>query len=251
MIEPYFAAWLKTTKELAKEEPLLKNFPKAWKTLVLWEKCAVAILFACIAAVSVFGFATMFDRSLLLFYLVYFAVFLVFAGVLDRVVVLRDRRVPQWNIEFETKANARLRENLKEVGLKNAAQLSLVMDEAIRVLDRKEHRCETVVHIAIEAVILTALVWALNFLTNLLEHGLPLEQIVLLAGATVGVSISLVFIVSIGWRTVDGLGHLPVRKLRMFIDDLSKLLIEEKGVLCPAEQRLSPAQQRLRRRRVR
>lgn len=251
MIEPYFAVWLRTTKELAKEEPLLKNFPKAWNTLVIWEKCAVAVLFASIATVSVLGFATMFDRSFLRPYLVSFVVFLVFVGVLDRVTVLRDRRVPQWNIESKDKANTRLRKNLKEIGLKNAAQLSLVMDEAIRVLDRKEHRRETVVHIVIEVVILAALVWALNFLTNLLEHGLPLEQIALLAGATVVVSVSFVLLIAVGWRAVDNLGPLPVRRLHMFVDDLSRLLIEETGTLYPAEQGQSPARQHLRNHRVR
>lgn len=229
MIEPYFAVWLKTKKELESRETLRESFHAAWPVLNRLEKTSLFVFVAYSAVMLLLAIAATFNLSLLLPCIGSFGVFLIFVAFMNRIIILRDRRIPEWRMEGQAAIMRDLRTAFKEVGLSNPEQMSLVRDEALRIKERKEHQRETIVHTAIEVIVLAALVCALNFVATLLEYDLPLDSAGLLAAIAVVIAAFVVFAVRTVWSIFDRLGPLPVSKLGAFVDDLSCLLVDERS----------------------
>ncbi|WP_270296437.1 hypothetical protein [Eggerthella sinensis] len=226
MIEPYFAVWKKTRDAWSKEEPL-GSLRSGWKNTSGFEKLAFSLFVTYGAVMLILAVAFAFNRALLPAYCIGYAVFLLLYAGMKRVIVARDRRIPAWKLNVHAPLIEQLRSEFKGVGLVNYEQVRIVKEEAVRLLARKEHRHESIVHTAIEICILTALVLMLNFVMTMLEHDASLEVVGILAVAAVLLAISAVFLVHAVWTACDRLGALPTPKLRLFVSDLDDLLVEE------------------------
>ncbi|MRX81003.1 hypothetical protein [Eggerthella guodeyinii] len=232
MIEPYFNAWLKARKAWLKKEPF-GSVRNAWTNMVLLEKAVFATFVVFDAVLVVFGIIVSFDLVLLPVYGVCIAVFLVLYAGANRIMVLRDRRIPVWTMQVKAELIECMRKEFKDVGLANVEQVRLVKEESVRLLARKEHRHETLVHMVIEVIVLAGLVVVLNFLITAIEYDVPLESVGILAGAAATLSVALVLAVHLVWLAGEHWGPLPASQLRLFIDDLSRLLVEEAGKPSP------------------
>lgn len=227
MIEPYFAVWMKTKKELEDRENLRERVRATWPVSNRLEKVSLVAFVLYSVAMLLLSVVAMFNTSLLLPTLGSFAVFLLLAAAMNRVIILRDRRIPEWRMKGQAEITRSLRIAFKGVGLSDPGQVRLVREEAIRIMDRKEHQRETIIHISIEVIVLAALVCVLNFVVTLLEYDFPLGSAGLLAAVAVAIAAFIVFAVRTVWNTIDRFGALPVSKLSVFVDDLSSLLVDE------------------------
>lgn len=233
MIEPYFAVWKKTREAWSKEEPL-GSLRSGWKNTNGFEKFVFSLFLTYGAIMLTLAIASAFNHAFLPAYCVGYAVFLLLYAGMNRVFVARDRRIPAWKLNVHAPLIEQLRSEFKGVGLVNHEQVRIVKDEAVRLLARKEHRHETIVHTAIEICILAALVFMLNFVMTMLEHDMSLEVAGFLAVAAVLLAISAVFLVHAVWTACDRLSVLPTPKLRLFVSDLDDLLVDELRASSPA-----------------
>lgn len=146
MIEPYYAEWAKARKKWSKKEPFADKVRDAWDHTNKAERFVFALFILSDAGIILFSFIALSDSTLLPAYGIFFAVFLVITAITDRVLVLRDRRIPEWKMEGNVELVEDVRRALGKLGLANCEQVRIVRDEAIRLLERKEHRHETIVH---------------------------------------------------------------------------------------------------------
>lgn len=218
MIEPYFAVWKKTRDAWSKDKPL-HGFRQSWKNTEIREKFALAVFMIWCALLLPFTVFVLFNQTLFPVYCVCYVVFLLLYAIANRVLIERDRRIPERKLEVRKELIENLRLEFESIGLANRDQMRIVKEEAVRLLDRKEHRHEMIVHTAIEICILAALVAALNFVTTLLEYGLPLETAGLFVLTAVTLAILAVFVVRAVWTMYDRFGALPTPKLRLFVSD--------------------------------
>lgn len=242
MIEPYYAEWAKARKKWSKKEPFADKVRDAWDHTNKAERFVFALFILSDAGIILFSFIALSDSTLLPAYGIFFAVFLVITAITDRVLVLRDRRIPEWRMEGNVELVEDVRRALGKLGLANCEQVRIVRDEAIRLLERKEHRHETIVHGALEVVVLAALVCVFNFLVTGLEYNLMPEIAGMLAGAAIFASVIILLLIHGIWIAADCFGGLPVSQLRLFVDDLSCLLVE--GARTPSPVRLRPRRRR-------
>jgi hypothetical protein len=77
--------------------------------------------------------------------------------------------------------------------------------------------------------VLAALVCVFNFLVTGLEYNLMPEIAGMLAGAAIFASVIILLLIHGIWIAADCFGGLPVSQLRLFVDDLSCLLVEGHG----------------------
>lgn len=227
MVEPYFAAWLKTRKELSKEESLLRGVREALPHFSRFEKAVFLIFGLCATVLLLLAIMSMFEKTLLLPLAIGFVPFLLLAAFVNRIGIARDRRVPEWRLAENMKMARRLRVNLKNVGLTNRKQLQLVKDDAIRIVERKTRLRDSIIRTSIEITVLVALVWVLNTVVILVEHDLPLEVAGMLVALSILLSVCAVAVVYLVWRVVDQLGALPTPQLLRFVDDLSFLVVQD------------------------
>ena len=129
MIEPYFNAWLKARKAWLKEEPF-GSVRNAWTNMVWLEKAVLAMFVVFDAVLVGFGIIVSFNLVLLPVYGVCIAVFLVFHAGANRIMVLRDRRIPVWTMQVKAELIERMRKEFKNVGLANVEQVRLVKEES-------------------------------------------------------------------------------------------------------------------------
>lgn len=233
MIEPYFAAWIEARKRQAKKDSYIDDLREAWNHANGIERSVFATFVVSDIALILFGFAAFVDSRLLPACAAFFVLFLVLAVVTDRVITLRDRRIPEWKLEGKAELVEDVRCALKRLGLVRSEQVRLVRDEAVRLLDHKEHRHEMIVHGALEVVVLAALVCVFNFLIAGLDHNLSFAVAMVIAGVAIAASVVLLLSVHIVWLAFDRFGAFPVALLRRFIDDLSFLLVEEARTPAP------------------
>lgn len=69
------------------------------------------------------------DSTLLPTYGMFFAVFLVITAITDRVLMLRDRCIPEWRMEGNVGLVEDVRCALGKLGLANCEQVRIVRDE--------------------------------------------------------------------------------------------------------------------------
>lgn len=237
VIEPYYAEWAKARKKWSKKERFADKVRDAWEHANKAERLVFVLFVLSDAAMILFSFAAFLDSALLPTYGVFFAVFLVITVIADRVLVLRDRRIPGWRMEGKAELVEDVRRALGKLGLANCEQVRIVRDEAIRLLERKEHRHEAIVHGALEVVVLAALVCVFNFLVTGLEYSLLPEIAGALAFIAIAAAVIILLSVHVIWIAADRFGALPVSQLRLFIDDLSFLLVEVERTPAPVRPR--------------
>ena len=237
MIEPYYAEWAKARKKWSKKESFADKMRDAWDHTNKVERSVFALFVLSDAVIILFSFVALFDSTLLPAYGIFFAVFLVITAITDRVLVLRDRRIPEWRMEGNVELVEDVRRALGKFGHANCEQVRIVRDEAIRLLERKEHRHETIVHGALEVVVLAALVCVFNFLIAGLGYNLLPEVAGALACIAIIVSVIILLLVHVFWIAADRIGALPASQLRLFIDDLSLLLVEGARTTSPVRSR--------------
>lgn len=237
MIEPYYAEWAKARKKWSEKERFADKVRDAWDHANKVERCVFSLFILSDAVLILFSLVALFDSTLLPAYVIFLAVFLVVTAITDRVLVLRDRRIPEWRMEGKAELVEDVRRSLGKLGLANCEQVRIVRDEAIRLLERKEHRHETIVHGALEVVVLAALVCVFNFLVTGLEYNLLPEIAGALAFIAIAAAVIILLSVHVIWIAADCSGALPVSQLRLFIDDLSCLLVEEARTPSPVRPR--------------
>lgn len=226
MIEPYFAEWKKARDSWLTDKPL-DGFREAWKNSNGFEKFAVASFAVYSSILFLVSFFIVFNQEYFPVYCGCYVVFLLLYAIANQVAIARDRRIPERKLEVRAGFMENLRSGFERLGLTNREQVRIVKDEAAWLLDRKEHRYETISRTAIEICIVTALVLALNFVMKLLEYDIPLETAGLLAVIAVVIAVLAVLLILAFWKVCDRFGALPIPKLRLFVSDLNDLLIDE------------------------
>lgn len=86
------------------------------------------------------------------------------------------------------------------------------------------------------------MVCVFNFLVTGLEYNLMPEIAGMLAGAAIFASVIILLLIHGIWIAADCFGGLPVSQLRLFVDDLSCLLVE--GARTPSPVRSRPRRRR-------
>ena len=227
MIEPYFALWLHATQEISKEKSLFEDYRASWASLISREKKILIVTFAFAAVVLILSVSATFNSSLYAVYWIAYLLFLIVGLAAGRVAIARDRRIPEQRLDRKSEIYRKLQSDLKGVGLTTREQLVFLRDEAVRVLEQREHRQETIVNRAIEVFILVGLVSAINLTIEILgRDGFPLEPAVFLLASAIFVFGVLVLIVLTLWIFVDRMGPIPLPKLCMFVDDLTGMLVQ-------------------------
>lgn len=94
------------------------------------EKAVFATFVVFDAVLVVFGITVSFNLVLLPVYGVCVAVFLVLHAGANRIMVLRDRKVPVWTMQVKAELIERMRKEFKDVGLANVEQVRLVKEES-------------------------------------------------------------------------------------------------------------------------
>lgn len=239
MIEPYFAVWLNTTKELSKEESLPDDWRDAWKVSNRYEKSVFLAFFFSAFCAFALCIVALFNNSLFPVCGIVYGIFFLLYAVANRAITLRDRRLPARKLERASGFVRRLRDNLEKVGIANRDQILVLKDEAQRIYDGKARQRDKIIRGSFEAFIVVALVLVVNFIIAMLEHGLSDAVAGILVLLALVVFAMLVLLIYAVWRVVDRLGPLPLRQLDSFIADLSCLLVQDAAARPAAARRYS------------
>ena len=227
MIEPYFALWLHATQEISKKKSLFEDYRASWASLIFREKITLIITFAFAAVVLILSVSVTFNSSLYAVYCISYLVFLIVGLAASRVAIARDRRIPEQRLDRKSEMYRKLQSDLERVGLTTREQLVFLRDEAVRVLEQREHRQETIVNRAIEVCILVGLVSTINFIIEILgRDSFPLEPAVFLLASAIFIFGTHVLVVLTLWIFIDRMGPTPLPKLRLFVDDLAGMIVQ-------------------------
>ncbi|HIW75203.1 MULTISPECIES: hypothetical protein [Gordonibacter] len=229
MIESYFAIWLATTKNKPKDEPLVSSFRGAWKRLNVKEKAVfIAFLLSSAVTMCLGAVVSLNNYALLPAFIFSVLVYLIFAVSVNRTTTMFRRRMLERWMAKDAAFSQLLRASLMSAGLVSCEQIRIVRDEAIRFLEHKEHRYEGFIRISIDVIIIAGFAVVIQkALPNQNTVGAVISNALLVSLMLLIFTIVLVVFVITCLKIFDYSNTLPLSKLRLFIDDLSRLLIQE------------------------
>lgn len=234
MVESYFAIWMKTRKAWDDRKSFDDAFRDTWSEMTRFEKLCFSLFILYDFTLLLFGFVTAFEMRFLSVYGTLFALIPVAVLLLNRLCIGRDRRIALQRIERNHEFAKFFHDALTEAGLRNIKQVTLVKDEAVRILNGKERQKATMMRYVFDFVVLVALAACFNFTIAMLEHDAPLNETSLLLIFSLVVAASIMLVARVLWWAYDRFSSLPCTRLRSFIGDLAILLVAEAGVSAPS-----------------
>lgn len=233
-MESYFAIWMKTRKAWDDRKSFDDAFRDMWKEMIFSEKLCLSLFILYDFALLLLSFVAAIEIRFLPVYGVFFALIPVAVLLMDRLSIVRDRRIARQRIERNREFANCLHDALTDAGLRNTEQATLVKDEAVRILNGKERQKATMMRYAFDFVVLVALAACFNFAIAMLEHDAPLKETGLLLIFSLVAAASIMLIAQASWRAYDRFSALPCAQLRSFIGDLTILLVIEAGASAPS-----------------
>lgn len=219
MMSQYYACWIKVN-EANRSARIMSALKDTWKTLKLYEKAFFIAWLITSFALIVVSVWYVFDNSLLPWAVLLLAMEIILGQAMlckSGKIFLRRLSRSREGYNGATRDFAR---GLQTLGVATSDQVSLIRSAASVEIDRREHRRETIVGRAFQALVMGLLFFALASLVDLAGSKLDATSTVVLAGFIMLFVFVATSLVGPLWSLHDRTETISLPQLKAFAEDL-------------------------------